>query len=202
MSHRLCIPLAALLLGTTVSMRGSYSGINDLWRHKNAATLSMVTVFCGNSHYKEASLGKPRRRTKETLLAISPTYDVERVRKERRDRQIFNTMLQKMVPVALGLNLLGLFMLASYDGLGSIVNDLQIELDLRRSSPWSSQEVWHLSIAVAQYFNMTWSIWLQYCCEGKQDDIELMGPSLFLSLPSIEKVATRAALKRQLPLRE
>lgn len=59
----------------------------------------------------EASLRKPRRRVKGVragFLALSPTYELERLRQERRDRKILNTMLQKMVPAALGLSILGL----------------------------------------------------------------------------------------------
>ncbi|KAK5214971.1 alkaline ceramidase ydc1 [Exophiala xenobiotica] len=110
-------------------------------------------------------------------------------------------MWHKMVPVALGLNLLGFFFFASNDGLRSITHSPQQELDLRRRPTSNSQGWWHLSIGVAQYFNITWSIWLEYCCEGKQDDIELIWPSLFLSLPSVENHAKRAALQGPSPLR-
>jgi hypothetical protein len=44
----------------------------------------------------------------------------------------------------------------------------------------------HIFTGIAQYFNLTWSIWLRYCFNGKQDDVELVWPSLFTSVPAVE----------------
>lgn len=46
----------------------------------------------------------------------------------------------------------------------------------------------HVFTGIAQYFNLTWSIWLRYCLDGKQDDAELVWPSLFTSVPTVERV--------------
>jgi hypothetical protein len=45
----------------------------------------------------------------------------------------------------------------------------------------------HIFTGIAQYFNLTWSIWLRYCFNGKQDDVELVWPSLFTSVPAVER---------------
>lgn len=39
---------------------------------------------------------------------------------------------------------------------------------------------------IAAYINLTWGIWLRYCLNGEQDDVELVWPSL-LSVPVVEK---------------
>lgn len=38
---------------------------------------------------------------------------------------------------------------------------------------------------VAAYFNLTWAIWLRYCLNGKQDDVELVWPSISTSVPVV-----------------
>lgn len=123
-------------------MTGYSIDTRDLEGYQNAAALSTMTVFCGNILCMETSLRKTRRRVKKGLLAVSPSYNSDRVRKERRDRQIVNTMCQKMVPAALGLNLFGfsLFDLFVYDGVRSTTHGPQPELGcLRQSQWWNSQ---------------------------------------------------------------
>ncbi|KAK5737529.1 alkaline ceramidase ydc1 [Elasticomyces elasticus] len=35
------------------------------------------------------------------------------------------------------------------------------------------------------YFYIVWGIWLRHCLNGRQDEYELVWPSLFTSIPSI-----------------
>ncbi len=53
---------------------------------------------------------------------------------------------------------------------------------------------------IAAYFNLTWSIWLRYCLDGKQDDVKLVWPSIFTSVPVVvrrgEKEGSEKELKR------
>ena len=43
----------------------------------------------------------------------------------------------------------------------------------------------------AGYINLTWGIWLRYCMNGEQDDVELVWPSFF-SVPLIERKGPKA----------
>ena len=43
----------------------------------------------------------------------------------------------------------------------------------------------HIMTGMAAYLNLTWGIWLRYCLDGKQDEVELMWPSLFTSIPAV-----------------
>lgn len=45
----------------------------------------------------------------------------------------------------------------------------------------------HIMTGIAAYFNLTWAIWLRYCRDGKQDDVELLWPSIFTSIPVVVK---------------
>lgn len=57
----------------------------------------------------------------------------------------------------------------------------------------------HVFTGIAQYFNLTWSIWMRYCVEGKQDEFELVWPSMFTSVPAIERPGyARSAKSRKL----
>jgi len=38
---------------------------------------------------------------------------------------------------------------------------------------------------IAAYFNLTWAIWLSYCRDGRQDDVTLVWPTLFTSVPIV-----------------
>lgn len=110
-SHTIYLSAAALFLGINLFMIACLVEARARWCGQNVAALSPIVAFCCNIHYMEASLRKPRRRVKGVragFLALSPTYELERLRQERRDRKILNTMLQKMVPAALGLSILGL----------------------------------------------------------------------------------------------
>jgi dihydroceramidase len=40
---------------------------------------------------------------------------------------------------------------------------------------------------IAAYFNLTWAIWLRYCLNGEQDNVELVWPSVFTSIPVVVK---------------
>jgi dihydroceramidase len=46
----------------------------------------------------------------------------------------------------------------------------------------------HIFTGIAAYFNLTWAIWLRYCRDGKQDDVQLVWPSVFTSVPVVVRV--------------
>lgn len=43
----------------------------------------------------------------------------------------------------------------------------------------------HIATGLSMYYNLTWGVWLRYCLKGMQDDVELIWPSLFTSMPLI-----------------
>lgn len=43
----------------------------------------------------------------------------------------------------------------------------------------------HIFTALAAFYNLVWLSWLRYCLGGKQDDVVLLWPSLFRSLPLV-----------------
>jgi dihydroceramidase len=49
---------------------------------------------------------------------------------------------------------------------------------------------------VAAYFNLTWAIWLRYCLNGKQDDVELVWPSISTSVPVVVRRDGKEAVEK------
>ena len=45
----------------------------------------------------------------------------------------------------------------------------------------------HIFTGIAQYFNLTWHIWLRHCLNGRTDDVKLEWPSLLTSIPIVER---------------
>ena len=45
----------------------------------------------------------------------------------------------------------------------------------------------HIFTGIAQFYNLTWSIWLRYCFDGDQDVVELVWPTFFTSIPLVER---------------
>lgn len=43
----------------------------------------------------------------------------------------------------------------------------------------------HIMTGIGAYFYITWGVWLRHYLNGKQDEYELVWPSLFTSLPVV-----------------
>ncbi|KAK0878825.1 alkaline ceramidase ydc1 [Friedmanniomyces endolithicus] len=44
---------------------------------------------------------------------------------------------------------------------------------------------WHLMTGLGAYFYIAWGIWLRHCLNDRQDEYELVWPSLFTSIPRV-----------------
>lgn len=45
----------------------------------------------------------------------------------------------------------------------------------------------YLFTGIACYFNVTYGLWLRYCRDGKKDEVDLVLPSVFGSIPVVER---------------
>jgi dihydroceramidase len=55
----------------------------------------------------------------------------------------------------------------------------------------------HIMTGFAAYYNLTWGIWLRYCLNGTQDEVELVWPSLFTSVPTVVRRKNLGAEKKE-----
>lgn len=45
----------------------------------------------------------------------------------------------------------------------------------------------HILTGLAAYYLLTWGVYLRYCLEGRMDEVKLVWPSLWTSMPTVEK---------------
>lgn len=45
----------------------------------------------------------------------------------------------------------------------------------------------HILTGLAAYYLLTWGVYLRYCLEGRMDEVNLVWPSLWTSMPTVEK---------------
>ncbi|OHE98146.1 alkaline phytoceramidase [Colletotrichum orchidophilum] len=50
---------------------------------------------------------------------------------------------------------------------------------------------WHLFTGIACYINVTYGLWLRYCRDGKKEEVVLAWPSIFGSVPTVERAQGR-----------
>jgi dihydroceramidase len=50
----------------------------------------------------------------------------------------------------------------------------------------------HILTGIGAYFYLVWGIWLRYCLNGQQDDVEMVWPRLITSFPEV-RVKKQAA---------
>ncbi|KIX07955.1 uncharacterized protein Z518_02609 [Rhinocladiella mackenziei CBS 650.93] len=185
-SKQMSILIALLAVGIGAFVTAYYMYIKEPLFHQNAFALLTAIVFFHSVYGMEINL-RPAWKVKKGACT-SANDDAERVRMDRRDRRILRIMWGRMIPVGLGSFALG-FLIWNLDrAFCSTIRGWRREIGL----PWGilleGHGWWHIFTGIAQYFNLTWSIWLRYCFDGKQDEVELVWPATFASMPSVEKV--------------
>ncbi|KAL8785621.1 MAG: hypothetical protein Q9213_003275 [Squamulea squamosa] len=189
MHHVLCHLLAQTLCkGRHVGFRfgclhrgfitAYYYHIKDLLFHQNAFALLTAVVFFRNLYGMEISLRPSRQARRRAWLGRADVNNVaEQTRMDQRDLSILKTIYQ-MIPVGLGSIALG-FLIWNVD------NEFCPTLRRWRRAvglPWGilleGHGWWHIFTGIAQFFNLTWSIWLRYCFDGQQDQMVLAVQSL------------------------
>lgn len=48
-------------------------------------------------------------------------------------------------------------------------------------------------LLLGAYFYIVWGIWLRHCLNGREDEYELIWPSVLFSFPRIDKVNARSS---------
>lgn len=165
--------------GIAVFVTGYYHYLGDPVFHQNVFALLTAIVFFRSMYCMEKTL-RPSRHSKKHSAVSS----AEQRRHDRRDEDILNTMW-RMIPFGL-LSVASGFLIWNLDNVYcSKLRQWRRELGL----PWGilleGHGHWHLLTGIAEYFNVVWSIWLRYCFEGRQDEVELIWPSMLTSLPQV-----------------
>lgn len=188
-AHRKSV-LNAVLTGLFITfvalfITSYYYYIKDPLFHQNAFALLTAIVFFRSLWGMEATL-RPSLRNKRPDYVPSPNK-AEQARRDRRDVEILRFVWRRMIPVGMGSIALGFLIWNLDNTFCPTIRRWRHQVGL----PWGilleGHGWWHLFTGIAQYFNITWSIWMRYCVEGKQDDFEMVWPSMFTSVPAVER---------------
>ncbi|KAF1826244.1 alkaline phytoceramidase [Dissoconium aciculare CBS 342.82] len=114
-------------------------------------------------------------------------------RREKRDKEI---LIRMWVLVAWGLTVfLGGFAIWNLDNIYcSKLRRWRYDIGLPWGLVLEGHGWWHIGTGLGAYSYIVWGIWLRHCLNGKQDEYELIWPSIFTSVPRlvrVEKVKTR-----------
>lgn len=129
---------------------------------------------------------------------MSAADKTEEARKDERDKEILRIMWS-MIGVGLSV-FLGGFAIWGLDNVYcSKLRSWRHEIGL----PWGilleGHGWWHLMTGYGAYFYIVWGIWLRHCLNGRQDEFEMVWPSVWASIPRVERKRTIAngSLKKE-----
>lgn len=171
--------------GLAVFITGYYHYLQDPSFHQNAYAILTAIVLFRSIFVMEVNL-RPRYRRKREQALNNPPAAAEAARRDARDRQILRIMWT-MIPIGLGI-FLGGFALWSLDN-----HHCQTWRAWRREIglPWGilleGHGWWHLMTGTGAYYYIVWGVWLRHCLNGRQDEFELVWPSILSSLPRVER---------------
>ncbi|KAK5734853.1 alkaline ceramidase ydc1 [Elasticomyces elasticus] len=192
--HKRANPIP-LLLGIftallAIFITGYYHYLQDPTFHQNAYAILTALVLTRSMYIMEVEL-RPYYRKRRAVNAKAQDSDItgtessaELKRKDERDVIIVRQMWT-MIGVGLSV-FLGGFGIWNLDNIYcSQVRQWRYEIGL----PWGilleGHGWWHIMTGTGAYFYIVWGIWLRHCLNGRQDEYELVWPSLFTSIPSI-----------------
>ncbi|KAH7355309.1 ceramidase [Rhexocercosporidium sp. MPI-PUGE-AT-0058] len=162
-----------------------YHYLQDPVFHQNMfALLTAIVVF--RSIYAMEMTLRPSRKSRVQSHGRSGSVNTikENARAGARDLTILRTMW-KMIYCGVGSVACG-FLIWNLDNIYcSTLRRWRREIGL----PWGilleGHGWWHIFTGIAAYFNLTWAVWLRYCLDGKQDEVELEWLSMLSSVPIV-----------------
>ena len=170
---------------------GYYHYLQDPSFHQNAYAILTAIVLFRSMFVMEVNI-RPfyRRRLQGRELAnsseIKASEKAEMERQDRRDEEILSRM---WTMIAVGLSLfLGGFVIWSLDNdYCGTVRAWRHEMGLPYGILLEGHGWWHIMTGVGAYFYIVWGIWLRHCLNGRQDEFEMVWPSVLASLPRVER---------------
>ena len=199
------VQLALGIFSASLSLfiTGYYHYLQDPTFHQNAYAIITAIVFFRSLYVMEKNIRpyfrKKHEGYKKAQLSpkLSQAEKEEERRKDVRDREILKTMWT-MIGVGLSIFL---------GGFGVWTLDIMFCSRLRAwrheiGLPWGllleGHGWWHLMTGVGAYFYIVWGIWLRHCLNGRQDEFEMVWPSVATSLPQVvrKRSAPNGGLKK------
>lgn len=186
-------PLTQMVLGAfsmtlALFITGYYHYLKDPTFHQNAYAILTAIVLFRSMFVMEINIRPYFRRIRENTDNIDPKSPVEAemTRQDERDKRILQQMW-KMIAVGLSLFLGGFVVWSLDNDYCSKVREWRHEIGLPYGILLEGHGWWHLMTGIGAYFYIVWGIWLRHCLNGRQDEFELIWPSVVTSFPRIER---------------
>ena len=196
-------PRTQILLGIfsaslALSITLYYHYLQDPTFHQNAyAILTAIVVFRSfyvmevniRPYYRKRHQEEERMRQSKMVSEAKQSEESDR---DDRDKVILRTM---WIMILVGLSVfLGGFAIWTLDNVYcSRLRRWRHEIGL----PWGilleGHGWWHLMTGMGAYFYIMWGIWLRHCLNGRQDEFEMIWPSILTSMPRVERLRTFVA---------
>ena len=182
--------LGILSASLALFITGYYHYLQDPTFHQNAYAILTAIVLFRSIYVMEISLRPYYRKRHEEHQRAQSSPDLtrsekaEELRKDERDRAILNTM---WLMIAIGLSIfLGGFGIWTLDNVYcSKLRAWRHDIGLPWGIFFEGHGWWHLMTGTGAYFYITWGVWLRHCLNGRQDEFEVVWPSLLTSFPSV-----------------
>lgn len=163
-----------------------YHYLQDPTFHQNAYALLTAIVFFRSIYVMEISL-RPAWRKAQANGDLKHVDREEQKRQDERDMDILKRMWA-MIPFGLSL-FLGAFAIWNLDNIYcSKLRVWRHEIGLPWGVVLEGHGWWHLGTGIGAYFYIAWGIWLRHCLNGRQDEFEMVWPSMLTSVPRVERV--------------
>lgn len=191
-----------LLLGVfnaslALFITGYYHYLQDPTFHQNAYALLTAIVLLRSMYVMEMNI-RPyfrkrheERKSAEQGSSLSAANKAEERRKDERDKEILKTMWT-MIAVGLSIFLGGFGIWVLDNVYCSKLRAWRHEIGLPWGIVLEGHGWWHLMTGIGAYFYIVWGIWLRHCLNGRQDEFEMIWPSIVASLPHVERTKTRS----------
>jgi dihydroceramidase len=201
-AHKRAQPLPTLLgigmVGLAVFITLYYHYLQDPTFHQNAYALLTAIVLLRSMYIMETSIRPYYRQKKAAREAVKSTTETEKREQQRqddRDREILRKMWWM---IGFGLaSFLGGFAVWNLDNeYCGWLRKTRHEIGL----PWGilleGHGWWHLGTGLGAFHYITWGVWLRHCLNGRQDEFEMIWPTLF-SIPVCVKKESVNGVKKE-----
>ncbi|KAK1074648.1 alkaline ceramidase ydc1 [Friedmanniomyces endolithicus] len=192
--HKRAAPIP-LLLGVFVTalalfITGYYHYLQDPTFHQNAYAVLTALVLTRSMYIMEVNIRPYFRRRREGQGKVAENGGIgekEQAEERRKDERDVVVIRQMWFMIGVGLSVF-------LGGFGIWTLDNKYSSTLRRwrheiGLPWGilleGHGWWHLMTGLGAYFYIAWGIWLRHCLNDRQDEYELVWPSLFTSIPRV-----------------
>ncbi|KAF2096414.1 alkaline ceramidase, partial [Rhizodiscina lignyota] len=181
---RLCIFVFTVSLAAFIT--GYYHYLKDPVFHQNMfALLAILVVSRGIYDMEQLRPSRRRRRSADALKESTANVDEkEQARRDARDLRMLNTMWWMVICGFLSV-IIGFFIWNLDNIYCSTLRRWRREIGLPWGIVLEGHGWWHLFTGLGAYYNLTWGVYLRYCLKGMQDEVEVVWPSLFTSVPVV-----------------